>query len=292
MKLAPPDCGIDIYRQSTRDAYQCKSNERGIFGTIDAQQCILSLARASDVRTSVPWSRYWIAMNAPVSGVGLSKINHFATSNALPAVQFLPPEYWSDLCERHTKHVSGLFDYRVLLSETDVIEALRKARYYDDFIKQAEQQIRVSPVDVVVSNNRTPIELSLPFSGELTIRELLDVTQALLGISLEWTEFPDLGTSCGPSLSMTIDQKPQPFSRKLSELTLDELRQLQLWIKLVWRNKLKGEGDHDDAMQFKLTLPESREEVDVVRQVRDLTLGRMELLVQRTIWQSINARPR
>src|SRR5947208_2857223 len=35
MRLGPPDRGIDIYRKRARAAYQCKSSERGTFGTID-----------------------------------------------------------------------------------------------------------------------------------------------------------------------------------------------------------------------------------------------------------------
>src|SRR3954447_18952682 len=31
MRLGPPDRGIDIFRQRTKDAYQCKSDERGVF---------------------------------------------------------------------------------------------------------------------------------------------------------------------------------------------------------------------------------------------------------------------
>ena len=67
----------------------------------------------------------------------------------------------------------------------------------------------------------------LPFSGELTIKQLLDAVKHLLGISVDWANFPDLGTSCGPYLSITIDQVSIPFKRKLSELTAEERAKIE-----------------------------------------------------------------
>ena len=74
-----------------------------------------------------------------------------------------------------------------------------------------------------MSNNRTPVELLIPFSGDLTVEQLVDVTKSLLGVTTGWTDFPDLQTSCEPTLSMTIDRVAQPFKMKLSELSADNL---------------------------------------------------------------------
>jgi hypothetical protein len=89
MRLAPPDRGIDILRQKTREAYQCKSSEHGVLGTIESRECISSLARAIDARRDISWRHYSIALNAPLSGVGFSKISDFAKSHGvLEAVSF------------------------------------------------------------------------------------------------------------------------------------------------------------------------------------------------------------
>jgi len=60
MRLGPPDRGIDIYRQTSRTAYQCKSNENGVFGTIDPNYCISSLERAVEARVDIAWQHYAI----------------------------------------------------------------------------------------------------------------------------------------------------------------------------------------------------------------------------------------
>ena len=126
MRLAPPDCGIDILRQRTRSAYQCKSSERGIFCTIDAQSCVNSLERAIKVREELPWKDYSIAINAPLTGVGLSKINECSQAHGLSPddVIILSPEHWNTLCECHEGYIRHLFDFRVFVTEMQVIEAL------------------------------------------------------------------------------------------------------------------------------------------------------------------------
>jgi hypothetical protein len=298
MRLGPPDRGIDIYRQRTRAAYQCKSSERGIFGTIDAQECITSLGRAIQVRDTVKWDDYAIALNAQITGTGLLKIKEYAASQGLSddAVVILPPEHWDDLCERHIKAIKHLFDYRVFVTEPEVIEAFRKARYYDQYVTKFEHQIKISPLTVTVSNNRTPVEVTLPFSGELTIEQLLDVVQSILGISLDWANFPDLDTSCGPSLSITIDRVALPFKRKLSELTAEQREKLQLWIKLTWQDKLKTDGDHyDGTVSFNMLyrwhggFGEGKQPISE-RERGQRTLDRMTTMLQDTIWQTLSKR--
>jgi hypothetical protein len=291
MRLAPPDRGIDILRQSTGSAYQCKSSERGIFGIIEAQECIKSIKRALDARKDVPWSSYFIAINAPLTGVGLGKINQFASSAGVPPnhLVVLPPEYWNALCEQHESKIRDLFDYRVFISEAQVIEAFHKARYYDRFINKAVTYMADAPLNMVISNNRTPVELALPFSGDLTVEQLLDVIKSLLGVTTDWVDFPDLGTSCGTSLSMTIDRSPQPFRMKLSELSEEQRAKLQFWIKLVWRDGLQKGRDHDDDT---IGLHSYREGYSYRRPAseterRQMTLSRMGALVQTKIWQSL-----
>lgn len=72
----------------------------------------------------------------------------------------------------------------------------------------------------------------------MTIEELLYVAQQLMGIKLDWINFPDLGTSYSPTLYLTVDRKVQSFSRKLSDLLENERMKLELWIKLSGKTNL------------------------------------------------------
>jgi hypothetical protein len=175
--------------------------------------------------------------------------------------------------------------------EAEVVEALKKARYYDHVVQQAVQQMKAEPLDVTVSNNRTPVELMLPFSAELTVGKLLDVVKSILGISLDCANFPDLGTSCGPSLSMTVDRISQPFKLKLSELTPEQRAKLQLWIQLIWRDKLQTEQGHYDGTNFfayrRLLIEAPSQRPASEHERGRITLDRMEAIVQTTIWQSL-----
>ena len=289
LRLTPPDRGVDILRNSTGDAYQCKSSERGVFGTIDAEECISSLATALKAQDALGWRKYTLAINAPISGVGLGKINEYATAKNIERPALLPPDYWADLCKKYHTSIEHLFDYRVFLTEQDVLEALRKARYYDSVIDAAKLSLLTSPQRVTVSNNRTPLLLEMPFSSELSVEKLLDVAQALMGIKLDWTNYPDLGTSCGPSLSLTVDNISLPFKKKLSELTEDQRNRLQLWIKLVWKDELQKSDSNIDNLKALRSLeylnrPSTRISHEKRRQE---TLLRTEALIQNAIWRTV-----
>ncbi len=291
MRLAPPDRGVDIFWQRTGAAYQCKSNERGIFGTIEPQECVTSLAHAVAARGDICWKQYFVAVNAPLSGIGISKVLDFASSNGIErtAIEILSHEYWSSLCSKHKEVITPLFDYRVFVSELEVVDMMRKARYYDRYIMEAEHSMREHPLQVSVGNNRTPIELVLEFSADLTIKQLLDVVRVRLGISLDWANFPDLGTSCGPSLFLTVDRVQQPFKLKLSELNQQQLAKLKLWIKLTWKDELQKDRAHYDGSTLSLYLasPSDRNRPASMRERGATTLQRMEFVIQAGIWRSL-----
>jgi hypothetical protein len=295
LRLAPPDRGIDILHRTLETAYQCKSTENGAFGTIDSGPCIQSLDRAITVRDTFQWQRLNYCLNAPLTGDGLNKILIHATSVGLPAncVDALGPGYWNDLCEKHTSLIEGLFDYRVFVSESQVREALKKARYFDSFIDKAMQSIASDPLSLTITNNRCPATLVLPFSGELTVEQLIDVAMSLYGVSLDWANFPDLGTSCGPSISLTTDTRAHPFNMKLRDLTPEQQTKLQLWIKLVWKDSLAERKDCYDGEQRMMYLMTDtmlkREVMGIPASERgELTLKRTELIFQASIWQSLS----
>jgi hypothetical protein len=288
LRLAPPD---RILQQSTRTAYQCKSSERGVFGTIAAEPCIESINTAASARQSLGWEQYCLALNAPLTGSALAKVNGEADSLCIPRPRILPAEYWSELCEKHGSVAEHFLDYRVLVSEAEVLTAFEKARYFDRVVQSAAQSLHASPLRVELANNRTPTVLSIPFASDLTIEKLLDVAQQLMGIELDWVNFPDLGTSCGPSLSIAVGRKAQDFSRKLSELSDDERSRLQLWIKLVWKDELESKRGHIDGTKelFRMNLEYFGLETGGAR-VRDRgreTLKRTEALIQTAMWRSL-----
>lgn len=291
--LSPPDRGVDILNRTTGVAYQCKSTARGTLGTIDAEECVSSLRRASDAQAPLGWSIYCFAMNAPISGVGLGKINIIADELNVPRPGILGPEHWSKLCEKHRSLIEKFFDYRVFVTEMDVKVALEKARYYEEHINSSMATIKSAPTLVQVSNNRTPIKLQIPFSAELTIEKLLDVTQEILGISLKSVNFSDLGTSFRTSLSMTVDGVSIPFKKKLSEMSEAELSHLQFWIQLIWRDKPSESDDSVESQRMLrfLTLDsfKSIEKAWTSEQDRRReTLSRAERLIQMVILSSVN----
>jgi hypothetical protein len=293
MRLNPPDCGIDILYRKLNRAYQCKSHEQGASGTINADDSVNSLTTAYKDRATFGWQTYYFAINGKYSGTGFKKIMAAAAKLGLTQqqVEFLGPEYWDELCAKHFEKVRDRFDYRIGATEKQVIDALRSARYFERYISEYSEKISRANFSLVITNNRTPLEIEIPFSPELSVENYLDVAKGLLGISLDWTNFNDLNTSAGLSLSVTIDRKAQPFSAKIGDLPIEPGQKLELWIKVKWREEKQKDGVSSDTMYYQLREYVSLELLHPALQLnpqkkRELTVEREEALIQAMIWKA------
>jgi hypothetical protein len=252
-RLAPPDEGIDILmKNDILTAIQCKSDERGEMGSLSSDSSINSLRTALKIKTILTWEKYIFATNANYTGSSTKKIFEVATELGLDKsiIDFWEAHYWSDLCEKHFELVKHRFDYRLMYSESEVIEAFRKARYYDNYISEYKEKIKNSGFTLKIKNNRTPLEIEFPFSPDLTVENCVDVVKTLLGISLDWTNYDDLGTSSGPSISLTINKFAQGFNKKIGELDYTDQDSLELWIKIIWRDELKDKGVDSTKFEY------------------------------------------
>lgn len=286
LAMNAPDRGVDILLRMDRKAIQCKADERGAIGTISPTKSIESLKTALNHRKSMKWEKYTFASNANYSGSGVEKIFEFANDSLISSdeISFLGPQYWSDLCEKHFDKVKHMLDYRLLYSELEVKEAFRKARYYDKYVNEFSEKIRQDSLRLEVSNNRTPIILSIPFSKELTVKECLNACKSLLGLDLKKEEYSDLGTTAKPSLSLTLDGKSQSFSKKISEFSDEELGKLKLWITIVYGFKKETQRD-PNTMNFE-TIQKVTNRVSK-SQAKQSTLQRFESDIQQKMWEQV-----
>lgn len=237
--LLPPDRGVDILASSLKQAFQCKADERGAFGTAPKQASIDSLRTAVAHAKNLGWAEYRFATNADYSGNAVEEIHAVAAELGIDRskIEFHGPQYWSDLCEKHLQHVQHHLDYRLQVTEAEVIEAFRKARYFDSKVAAYQTLIANGNYQLQLRNNRTPLMLCLPFSPDLTIEHCVDVAMQLLNISLDSRAYADLGTSARPSISIVVDRVPQGFSKKIGDLSEDEISRLELWIKVIWKDE-------------------------------------------------------
>jgi hypothetical protein len=292
-RFEAPDTGIDIWHKSTASVYQCKSDERGALGSLSANDSIQSLQAAVKFRKSLNWANLFFATNANYTGTAIKKILEESSSLGLTSEQinFRGPEYWSDLCEKHFDKVAHYLDYRIKVTEEQVIEAFRKARYYDEYIKKFEKSISDSTFVLKIKNNRTPVELEVPFSPELSVENCVDAIQELLGVSLKWTNFSDLGTSSGPSISLSVNRKGQTFSQKIEDVEKSRGNEdLEFWITLIWRDETKCDGEDAKTvynlsrLQYNfLTLDRNTLNYE---ERRNITLERTERMIQTMIWKN------
>lgn len=300
MRLSPPDLGIDILNRRLHQAYQCKSDERGAFGAISAASSIDSLTTAFKHRKRLGWKQYFFCTNSNYTGTALTKILKIVDSLGLDSseVDFKGPKYWDDLCSRHFEQVSHRFDYRITITEKQVVESLKEAGYFERYLKEFEMKIRNARFSLVIKNNRTPLEIIIPFSEELTVENCLDAVKSILGISLDWTNFVDIGTSAGPSLSLTVNRIAQGFSQKIADLSLKPGDKLELWVKIIWRDETQKTGMDEQTAYHKQnltlychTILAGRKEMNRVsltlEERRKITIERADEILQNMIWSGI-----
>jgi hypothetical protein len=249
-----------------------------------------SLRKAVSHRRSTAWQKLTFATNGQYTAPAREEVIKAAAELGLssPAeIDFLGPEYWEECCGRNSEAIKDRFYYRVTVGELEVIEALRKARYYPRIVSEYANRISNAGYRLIVTNNRTPVELDIPFAPDLTIENCLDAAKELLGLSLEWTSFADLNTSAGPSVSITIDRHAQPFAKKLSEIGVKSGDKLELWIKIVWRdgsdNATPSTSDTYMALRYALFTPLSQHAPADRGQI---TISRKEALLQAMIWRA------
>ncbi|WP_200254640.1 hypothetical protein [Thiococcus pfennigii] len=294
IRLRSPDKGVDILHRNEQRAYQCKSTEQGAFGSLSANESIKSLRTAFSAKQKLPWETYAFAINANYTGSAFTSILEAARELGLKEkqIEVLGPEYWDKLCVCHEGLIADRFDYRIPVSKQRVTQAFGNQRYYPQYVSQYAKKVESSNFVVRISNNRTPAILEIPFSPDLTVEHILDVVKDLLGVSLEWTNYQDLGTSAGPSISLALNKKRQTFDKKIGELNLGQDNELEFWITIVWRDEPQKDATEsakyrslyslDCLADFKLT----RRESISYSERREKTISRSEEIIENMLWNS------
>jgi len=281
IKLKAPEKGIDIWRPVNQSAYQCKSNEHGYKGSIDMSKVIQSLSSALLVRNTYKWREYIICVNASITGSGYEKLLEFKKSRDLSEsdIKILQADDWSELAEKHIDSIKQYLDYRLLVTEDELKHAFEKARYYDQYIQQYMSAVNSTPVSVKLTNNRTPICIELPFSSDLTVKQLLDVAKALFGIDMNKRQYKELETSASPSVSLLYNGQAQSFDKKISEVIHEGDNSFELWIKIVWRDY--REDSSDKMLEFKYVIGSEK-----YTNRGQETIRRTESFYQANMWDS------
>lgn len=295
IRLRPPDRGVDILHRKSRSAYQCKSDERGAFGSIGAAESLESLKTAVTARKALGWDSYSFASNANFTGAAFAAIREEAARLTIgdQQLEFLGPEHWDKLCSRHPHVIDGRLDYRVSVTKERVSKAFENQRYFPQYCREYAAKLQGADLVLRISNNRTPVILEVPFSPELTVENLVDVIKDLLGVSLDWTNFTDLGTSAGPSISLTIDRIAQSFPKKISELTIDKNHGLQFWITIRWRDQRSDDASDASDKTVYLYLQRysdfrTTERAALTYAARqELTIRRSEEMIEAMIWKGV-----
>ncbi len=256
VRINSDEYGIDLLDQTSGIAYCCLAVDEPSSHTLSIENTISNLGRAVKHRDKLGWKRYNISTNTEYSDEGVNFINNQMRKIRITSeeVGFLGPGTWNRLCSEYPRIVMDWFDYRVIVSKDAVKKAFEDARYYPKYVTKYAAQIAETDFNVILTSNRTPLELVLPFSPQLTVEHLLEVGQVLFDLSLDETDFRDLGTSARLSLSVNVDGIAQGFSKPLAEVPVPSGGEVQIWIKIIWQEKSFDEPAPDDGLPLSKAL--------------------------------------
>ncbi|MCX5758255.1 MAG: hypothetical protein NTU83_07060, partial [Candidatus Hydrogenedentes bacterium] len=99
----PPEGGVDLHWQSKKTAYQCKSVEEST-GKFNVSKAVESLKTALETRKTVPWDKYVLCSNVPLTGPQEQQLRAI-----LPDIELLTPSFWIPRCREQSKHLGGRF---------------------------------------------------------------------------------------------------------------------------------------------------------------------------------------
>ena len=233
------DYGIDILHQPSGTAFLCVAVNNPAEETLSTDDTLASLALAEKHRESLKWNRLAFCTNAPYSMEAMDTIIQAYGEHRVEAGElgFLGPERWSALLEKHPAIVAERFDYRIRVSLDAVVKAFKDARYYERYVKDYEDKIKQDNYHVVLTNNRTAVELEIPFSPDMTVENLVDVGHHLLDVSLDSSIYRDLNTSARMSISAVANGSTLTFEKKLSEVPIHSGGYVELFLRIIWREE-------------------------------------------------------
>jgi len=233
MRLRPPDRGVDILCRSENTAFQCKSTERGTFGTIDAEDSAQSLETAIKHKHTLDWIKYCFATNAEYTGAGYEKIILRAKEMALCPrdIEFLGPAYWDHLCTVYSDLVKDRFDYRVTVDEKHLLEVFQQGTSginIGDISSRSEK----SDESIIITNNLSEVELEIPLLGNLLVETQFNAILELFGLTEILKSNSHIGIVLKPLFSLRFQEQELSFLVRLRDLNIQSGDRLELYVKL------------------------------------------------------------
>jgi hypothetical protein len=243
LRLRAPDTGIDILHRPRRDAYQCKSNVLGSLGTIDASSSVRSLKTACPHRHRLGWDTYLFAANAPFSGVAVAKIMQAASRCGLSQddIVFRGPDYWDALCGAHSSAIEDRFDYKVSLSQMQLLEAL--CEYVENSLRQRPpdqelaEYVNSGGVPIDIRNSLTKLVVQVLLSPKMRVEQLVGALLHLLKISDLHYGSGREGCFLSPETLLKANGQVVFPSTRLEQLLESGRPELCLWLSPISENE-------------------------------------------------------
>ncbi|MGE7997603.1 hypothetical protein ACQKOF_02770 [Lysinibacillus sp. NPDC093190] len=176
-KRKPPESGVDLFYQSKKIAYQCKSlEENSIYNITNS---VKSLKSALQIKESLGWEKYVICANTELTG------NQEATLKSLYAnIEVKDKEYWIGLCKKYPYIVQENFKLLIDTPSNYICEKIKDSLVISENIKEILSESTNCISTWFYIHKRDNI-FKIPITLNMKIGDLIDFLRSIIGLPQE-----------------------------------------------------------------------------------------------------------
>jgi hypothetical protein len=243
---SPPEQGVDIFFQSKKIAYQCKSVESGKPGDFNVTHAVNSYKTASTHQAAIGWSQYGLCANVDLTGSAIATLRA-----AIPNLLILPGSHWIGLCEKHSLAVER--NFRI------VVDVQPRHLSYGYNLGDVREIFGDEPVQpdaetytIFLYSNRHDTVYRLPVRAQMTIEDLVRSMRDLFRLPESATLEKDQ-ISVSLAHSLVVGGRQIQFGQTLSEAGINAGSSATYWTQLRWRDLNENREFRGDVIHMVTT---------------------------------------
>ncbi|MFJ7928988.1 hypothetical protein [Peribacillus sp. NPDC096448] len=232
----PPEQGVDLFDDTDKIAYQCKSIESGKSGDFNVTQAINSLKSALEIKDELGWEKYVLCTNVNVTGSSEKKLKDVYSDVIIKS-----KNNWEILCETYHDRVERNFNILVEIPSEKVLRSIKEnfLEYYSD---KLNLQLENERFEIFLFSNQFDRIYKMEVSPDFTIEDLLNIIRKFYKLP-ESREFISDGIRVSLSHSIVFNKRKQLFSKTLREIGISQGDVITYWTTIIWKDKFELRSD-------------------------------------------------
>lgn len=232
----PPEQGVDIFDQTFKIAYQCKSVESGKSGDFNVTKAIESLESALKIKDQLGWETYIICTNVTVSGTAEQKLKKI-----YPDLIIKSKNNWEVLCEKYADKVERNFNILVEVPGERVVNSIKK-EFLEHYSSKLIKKLESESIEIYLFSNRYDRLFKITVSPSFTIKELIEVLRVFFKLP-ESKVISSEDISVSLSHSIVFNKKQQELQKTLGDIGIKNNDLITYWTTIKWKDNFEFKTD-------------------------------------------------